>query len=118
DVGQYGEGFKVAATCLLRDHRVDIVAGSGGEAVRLRIAEHALPGTNLFPVEYDFFEISPAVAGAWVWLDGCRATLIAAVQSGLDQFFHEANPILGPRRWSVHRAFSLYDSVDGRGHVF
>jgi hypothetical protein len=24
DMGQYGEGFKVAATCLLRDHSVDI----------------------------------------------------------------------------------------------
>jgi hypothetical protein len=29
DVGQYGEGFKVAATCLLRDHAVTPIAVSG-----------------------------------------------------------------------------------------
>jgi hypothetical protein len=38
DVGQYGEGFKVAATCLLRDHSVAIIAASGNDLLRLRIA--------------------------------------------------------------------------------
>lgn len=38
DIGQYGEGFKVAATCLLRDHSVDVIAACGCDVVRLRIA--------------------------------------------------------------------------------
>src|SRR5206468_4582700 len=46
DVGQYGEGFKVAATCLLRDHRVELFAASGKDFLRLRIAENAVRDTN------------------------------------------------------------------------
>ena len=41
DVGQYGEGFKVAATCLLREHAVTPIVASGREVVCLRVAEQA-----------------------------------------------------------------------------
>src|SRR5271166_4171013 len=37
DIGHYGEGFKVAATCLLRDHCVSVLAASGKDVLRLRI---------------------------------------------------------------------------------
>ena len=44
DVGQYGEGFKVAATCLLRDHGVTPIAQCGTDLLLLRIADAAVQG--------------------------------------------------------------------------
>ncbi len=39
DVGQYGEGFKAAATCLLRDHGVTPIAISGATLVPCSIEQ-------------------------------------------------------------------------------
>jgi hypothetical protein len=64
DVGQYGEGFKVAATCLLRDHSVAIIAASGNDLLRLRIAEKSVRETKLYPIEYDFFDSDRKIEGA------------------------------------------------------
>lgn len=119
DIGQYGEGFKVAATCLLRDHSVDIIAASGNQFLRLRIAEHAVRDTKLYPVEYDFFDSDQAVAGTLLLLQGCNSRLVKALQQGLNHFFHENNPLLGSKRWEHYsHGFSMYDSTDGNGHVF
>ena len=51
DIGRYGEGFKVAPTCLLRDHNVTPLAWSGNQVLAMRIAEKIQrelldPGTN------------------------------------------------------------------------
>ena len=119
DIGQYGEGFKVAATCLLRDHSVNVIAASGRDVLRLRIAEKAVRETNLYPVEYDFFESDRSTPGTVLLLQGCSVKLIKAIQQGLNHFFHENNPLLGSKRWEHYsHAFSLYDSTDGNGHVF
>lgn len=53
-IGEYGEGFKAAAVCLLRDHAVAPVVISGGEAVRLSIRSEKVEGTELNPVVYQF----------------------------------------------------------------
>jgi hypothetical protein len=120
DVGKYGEGFKVAATCLLRDHGVTPVAASGRSVLVLRVAAKAVDGTtNLYPVEYDFYETERQVPGAVLLLHGCKPKLIQAMREGLTHFFHEANPLLGAGRWSDYTGdFAVYDSTDGRGHVF
>jgi hypothetical protein len=55
DVGQYGEGFKVAATCLLRDHAVTPVAVSGHDVVCLRVAEQAIARTT--PALFGLFSL-------------------------------------------------------------
>src|ERR1700728_3738637 len=41
DIGQYGEGFKAAATCLLRDHGVTPIGISGPMLVHVRLADSA-----------------------------------------------------------------------------
>ncbi len=119
DVGQYGEGFKVAATCLLRDHAVTPIALSGHDIVCLRIAREAVRDTKVYPVEYDVFRSEVAFPGTRLLLRGCSAKLARAVAAGLTHFFHDGNPLLGTRRWSHwNGAFSIYDSTDGTGHVF
>lgn len=119
DIGHYGEGFKVAATCLLRDHSVDVVAASNRDVLRIRIADTAVPETDLYPVEYDFFACDQSIDGTSLLLRGCSPKLAKALQQGLNHFFHENNPLLGAKRWEDYSgAFSVYDSTDGNGHVF
>jgi hypothetical protein len=119
DIGQYGEGFKVAATCLLRDHGVTPVAASGRDVLCLRIAERAVADTELYPVEYDFYRSEEDIPGTLLLLAGCSRKLAKALSEGLNHFFHPDNPLLGPRRWSDYRDdFAVYDATDGKGHVF
>jgi hypothetical protein len=118
DVGQYGEGFKAAAVCLLRDHQVYPIVLSGNQAVCLRIASR-VEGTELQPVAYDFFRLGKPFAGTQMILRGCSSRLVKAVQNGLTHFFHPGNTLLGKPLWAKHDAtFAIYASTTPNGHVF
>ena len=119
DVGQYGEGFKAAAVCLLRDHGVEPVAVSGDQVVYLRVGAEKVSGTELQPVVYDFFKSSEVCHGTRLILRGCPKNLIKALESGLNHFFYEQNPLLGRQLWSSWKGlFAVYESKTGCGHVF
>lgn len=119
DVGRSGEGFKVAAACLLRDHAVMPIALSGWDVVCLRIADRAVADTHLYPVEYDFYRSSHDVPGTILLLPGCSAKLARAVADGLSHFFHDGNDLLGRKLWSSPKGeFALYESKDRCGYVF
>jgi hypothetical protein len=119
DVGQYGEGFKVAATCLLRDHAVTPIAVSGKDVVVLKVAERAVANTRLRPVEYDFYQNGQEMSGTALILPGCSGKLAKALAEGLHHFFYEKNPLLGTNLWSDHKnEFSIYKSTNDRGHLF
>jgi hypothetical protein len=119
DIGHYGEGFKVAATCLLRDHAVNVLVASGKDVLRLRIAGTTVRDTDLFPVEYDFYESDQEVAGTVLLLRNCAPKLAKALTQGMSHFFHANNPLLGAKLWEDHqKQFSLYESTDNQGRVF
>jgi len=119
DIGQYGEGFKAAALCLLRDQKASVYAGSGRSAMQMRIAERAVDETALYPLEYDFYTLQTPVQGTRLVIEGCSSKLVTALQVGMNHFLHEANPLLGARLWhSWDDGFSLYESTDKHGHVF
>ncbi len=82
DVGQYGEGFKAAATCLLRDFHVTPVARSGNHIVVLRISNEPVAGTELYPLIYDFFLTDLPCDGTELILTACNARLKDAVARG------------------------------------
>ena len=120
DIGKFGEGFKAAATCLLRDHRTTPIVASGDRVVCLRVAKDSVADSSqLYPVEYDFYRCANPVPGAILILANATKKLAAAMETGLTHFLHDENPLLGLRRWR-HREghFTLYDSTDGRGHIF
>ncbi len=94
DIGQYGEGFKAAAVCLLRDHKIEPIAISGKQVVYIRIGEK-VPGTKIQPVVYDYFQSAQAFNGSRLILRGCSKDMIAAMQEGLTHFLFDQNPLLG-----------------------
>ena len=112
DVGHYGEGFKAAATCLLRDFRVTPVAMSDNQIAVLQISDEPVAGTDLYPLVYDFFTTDVPCNGTELILTACQARLRDALRTGLTHFFYEENPLLGELLWtSPGREFSMYASA-------
>jgi hypothetical protein len=66
DVGQYGEGFKAAAVCILRRQGTLLLAASGKIGVIIRLADEAVVGTHLTH-SFTSFSIwmSPHPAASW-----------------------------------------------------
>ena len=117
DVGQYGEGFKVAIMRLLRDHGVGLVMVSGRDVLRFRVSETPVSGTQMYPIMYDFFESRKPAVGSRLMLRGCSPKLAAAMKGGIYNFFHPANPLIGKRLWQSGD-FELYRSTSPNGHIF
>ena len=120
DVGQYGEGFKVAMTCLLRDHSVTPVAVSGDAAAVVRISdEPAVENSALYPLIYDFFTLTNRIDGTRLILIGCKAPLVESLRSGLTHFLYDRNTLLGPKVWASYQGeFQLFESTTSDGYVF
>lgn len=116
-VGEYGEGFKAAAVCLLRDHGVSPVVISDKEAVRLTISSQKVTGTELNPVVYEFHRLDEPFQGTALILPRCERKLITAMKGGMTHFFHKDNPLLDQLEWT-NGEFSIYSSMSSSGHVF
>ena len=119
DIGQYGEGFKAAATCLLRDHHIEPIAVSKDRALHIRISDDTVGNIRLKPIVYDFFQCARHRKGTQLILRGCTPKLIAAFKRGLSHFLYEENPLLGDKLWSSHDGmFALYQATQPSGCVF
>jgi len=119
DIGQYGEGFKAAAMCLLRDHGVSPVGVSGKMLVHVRLADSFAANTKLRPLIYDFYTIAPDYPGAMLLLPGCSPVLARELQQGMAHFFFDQNPLLAGKIWeSWDHHYALYRAHGPDGHIF
>ena len=120
DIGQYGEGFKAAVMCLMRDYRVEPVAISQNKIACMRISEDTVSGTELRPIVYDFFNNSHSYEGTQLILQGCSKKMREAFATGLNHFYHRQNSLIGDKLWaSPDGHFAIYRSTEkGNGHVF
>jgi hypothetical protein len=119
DIGHYGEGFKVAATCLLRDHNVTPISVSGTKAVLIRVSESTVGDTDIRPIEYSFFRLASPVEGTFLLLPNCSRKLIGAMKDGLSHFFHPGNKRIGKLLWSSRKEdLQIFESTKGNGCVF
>lgn len=118
-VGQYGEGFKAAALCLLRDMRVNLFIGSEDRALELKISNIPVSNTGLFPLEYQFYETETFCGGTKLILENCSPPLIEALKEGLNHFFYADNQLLGEKLWSCHRSdYLIFKSKAKSGCIF
>jgi hypothetical protein len=118
DIGRFGEGFKAAAVCLVRDHNIEPVFGSGKKLARIRAASKAVRG-NLLPLIYDVWNLNDEIPGTQLWLRGCGSKLVRAMSAGLDQFFWPGNPLLGRQVWKAWKEdFALYEAKGQDGAIF
>jgi hypothetical protein len=119
DIGQYGEGFKAAATCVLRSGTTFLAAASGRKVLRIRVDNQPAGGTNLYPLVYDFFTSPKEIPGNRLIIGGASAKLARAMESGLTHFVYEGNPLIGPEELAEYdRSFVVYRSRTSDGHIF
>lgn len=118
DVGKYGEGFKAAATCVLREHGSVMAAASENQVVRIRIDSKPVEGTNLYPLVYDFFTSKSRSSGNVLFIRGASQKLARAMEHGLDHFFFVGNRLIGNEIASHGRDFVVYQSTTPDGHIF
>lgn len=119
DLGKYGEGFKCATICLLRDHRVTPIMVSGKHVVLMRIADKPVEGTALYPMVYDFFESAGDLKESRLILRGCPDDIVETLKLGMKHFFYPGNPLLGQLLWtSYDNNFGIYKSKGEGGHIF
>ncbi len=119
DVGQYGEGFKAAATCILKEGTTFLVAASGQHVLRIRVDDQPAAGTQLHPLVYDFFASPEDVQGNRLIIGGTTTKFARAMQGGLANFFYEGNPFIGEELVAEYdRSFVVYRSGTSDGHIF
>jgi hypothetical protein len=119
DIGKYGEGFKVAAVCLLRDHDIHPIVASRDDVLCIRMDQEQVAGTALRPLVYDFFTTTVPVNGTKLILRGCSQKLVRALEVSLSHFFYERNPLLGQKLWSSwNDHFAIYRAATTDGYVF
>jgi hypothetical protein len=119
DIGRYGEGFKAAATCLIRDHHVEPIFASGKALARVRADGKVVADTKLTPLVYDFWELDRPIEGTRLWLPGCGPKLVSAMLAGLEEFFWPGNRLLGKLVWNAWgREFALYEANGTDGSIF
>ena len=96
DIGQFGEGLKVAILCLLRDFGAEIALASGDRAVRIRLDEK-LARLQLRPLVYRFFRLAPSrqVEGTRLILENVPVNVQVAVKNSPTDFFRPDHPLLG-----------------------
>ena len=118
DIGRFGEGFKAAAVCLVRDHRIEPVFGSGKSLARIRAANQAA-AEKLVPLIYDAWNLKEEIPGTRLWLRGCGPKLVRAMSAGLDQFFWPGNRLLGRQVWKAWKGdIALYEANGQDGSIF
>lgn len=120
DIGQYGEGFKAAIMCLMRDHEVFPAAISLDKLVSMRISSAAVADTGLRPIVYDFFKSDRCCSGSKLILQGCSKKLQQAFKTGFDHFLYDGNSLLGEILWKTTDGnFAIYHSTNkDTGHIF
>ncbi len=120
DVGKYGEGFKAACVCLLRDFKVNPIAVSEDKIYFIRLAEKPVEGTQMYPLVYESFLTDSPIVGTKLILQNCTPTLIEKLSEGLMNFFFTENhPIIGEYiARSAKGTVNVYKSKDEEGYIY
>jgi hypothetical protein len=116
DVGQYGEGFKVATACLLKKFGISPIAQSGNNLLRIRLGEADESTANMQPLCYDFFR-TEGKSGSSLHLEDCGSALVSALEKSLESFDYPENPLFHEVLYSDDD-FAIYSSPASEGHLF
>jgi hypothetical protein len=112
DVGQYGEGFKAAVACLLRQEGVLFAQSSGSHVLRISVEP-----TGFRPLVYDYFSHESDREGTAMMVRGASPQFARQMREGMSHFFHGGNPLVGEELLR-HHSFAVHRSTTSDGYVF
>ena len=115
DIGQFGEGLKVASLCLLRDFDAGIVMASGDMAVQFTIADQANT-QGLRPLEYRYYRLpkNREIDGTLLVIENSSEALQESFVNAQSHFWSSDHPQIG--QWIAGDMDSIYmcETSDGQ----
>lgn len=101
--GYFGEGFKMAALCALRDHHWEIQLASRDWRLQVITAEVVVDGRPLASLAYRVWRGEPVREDTVLWLHPFLERDRQVLESALLSFYYEGNPLFGQKIWSSSR---------------
>ncbi|MFI3237445.1 MAG: hypothetical protein R3Y47_05370, partial [Lachnospiraceae bacterium] len=98
NAGYFGEGFKIASLCAIRDFGWDIEMFSGEWKLKVIQLEQAIDGKELFMLAYDVKKKKDKNRSMLV-LQGIGKQEFCLFESAIKSFFYPKNTLLGEKIW-------------------
>jgi hypothetical protein len=102
--GYFGEGFKIAALCALRDHDWRIELASRDWRLQVTTAGIVVDGRALTSLAYRIWRGEPVRDETILWIDAFREGDREILECVLPSFYYEENPLFGEKLWSSSKA--------------
>ena len=97
--GYFGEGFKIASLCALRDKNWTIQMRSGNWSLNVICSEQTIDGQNVKMLAYDVTETDVIEQKSELILQGVTDNDFALFKTVLNSFYYPENKLLGEKIW-------------------
>lgn len=101
--GYFGEGFKIASLCALRDKHWEIRMSSGNWSLRVIHTDHVIDGKNVQMLAYDLTESEISISKSELILQGLSNEDFYIFKIALKSFYYPENELLGEKIWEDYR---------------
>lgn len=99
--GYFGEGFKIAALCALRDHGWQVTMASRDWHLEVTTIDTVVDDRRLRSLAYRVRQGLPVRDDTVLWLSPFDESELATLECALLSFYHAENPLLGECLWST-----------------
>lgn len=96
--GYFGEGFKIASLCALRDYSWDITMESADWRIHVIRTQHQIDSQNLQMLAYDFINVERTNSSCLI-LKNISETDYLLFKTVIISFYYPENPLLGDLIW-------------------
>lgn len=97
--GYFGEGFKIASLCALRDKQWEIRMSSGNWSLKVIHTDHIIDGKKVQMLAYDLAESEINIPQSELILQGISNEDFNIFKIALKSFYYPENELLGKKIW-------------------
>ena len=97
--GYFGEGFKIASLCALRDKHWEIKMSSGNWSINVICTDQTIDGQNVKMLAYNLTESETSIPKSELILQGVSIADFNIFKTALRSFYHPENELLGEKIW-------------------
>jgi len=108
--GYFGEGFKIAALCAVRDHGWQLEMASQDWRLTVVTSQVEVDGRQLTSLAYRVWRQAEHLPNTTLLIQPFSAQDEQLLQSVLYSFFYQQNPLFGEEIWSSKRSAVFYRS--------
>lgn len=102
--GFFGEGFKIASLCALRDHGWNVEMASRDWELRVIVHHVTIDGRTLPSLAYHLWKSRSTRRDTVLALHPFRPQDHAELRAALESFYYPHNPLFGAKLWSTETA--------------